>query len=86
MSKMVHASITLNVVYEDCTETLTNGDMLSEVENTLNKVIETKLYPDALVDRQSRLIVLDTKAKVSTFISDDVEIVSSDGDQIEFID
>jgi hypothetical protein len=86
MSKMIHASITLNVTYEDCTETLTDGDMLSEVENTLNKVIKEKLHPDALVDKQSRLIVLDTKGHVSTILSEDVYIEFPEGDKIGFAD
>jgi hypothetical protein len=74
MGKRVHASITLNVTYEDCTETLTDGDMLSEVEETLNKTVQERLTSDDLVNKNSRLIVLETRPHISTIISEDVEI------------
>jgi len=64
----------LNIVYEDCTETLTSRDMLGEIEATLNKVIEKNLHPDALVERQSRMIVLDTRTKVSTILYEDEDV------------
>jgi hypothetical protein len=76
MGKKINATITLNIVYEDCTETLTSRDMLGEIEATLNKVIEKNLHPDALVERQSRMIVLDTKTKVSTILYEDKEILN----------